>query len=98
MPEYSQAAVRDCLKSYMQSKGITYQMLADRLKLSVFTVNNYLSTTPIPAGTLHRIAIALDYPEELLRRGERYYGPDAYAALEARIKKLEEAVFSDLKD
>ena len=98
MPVFSQDAVRDCLKSFMQSKNITYQELADRLKLSVLTVNNYMSTTPIPAGTLHRIAAALEYPEELLRRGERYYGPDAFAALEARIKRLEEAVFSDIKD
>ena len=67
--------------------------LAEKLGLNVQTVNNYMSTKPMSAKTVGRIAAALEYPLELLLRGERYYGPAAYEALEERIRKLEEIVF-----
>lgn len=93
MPDISQNAVRDCIKSYLNSKGLTYRDLAEKLGLNVQTVNNYMSTKPMSAKTVGRIAAALEYPLELLLRGERYYGPAAYEALEERIRKLEEIVF-----
>ncbi len=93
MPNIDQRAVRDCIKSFLQTKGLSYQDLADRLNLKIQTVNNYMSTKPISPKTLGKIAKALDYPEELLLRGERYYGPDAYAELEKRVQELERIVF-----
>lgn len=93
MPDISQNAVRDCIKSYLNSKGLTYRDLAEKLGLNIQTVNNYMSTKPMSAKTVGRIAAALEYPLELLLRGERYYGPAAYEALEERIRKLEEIVF-----
>ena len=93
MPDISHNVVRDCIKSYLNSKGLTYRDLAEKLGLNVQTVNNYMSTKPMSAKTVGRIAAALEYPLELLLRGERYYGPAAYEALEERIRKLEEIVF-----
>ena len=92
MSEINQDAVRNCIKTYLQSQGLTYQNLADRLELSLGTVNNYMATKDISRKTLSRIADALGYPKELLLRGEPYYGPDAYSALEERVRLLEEAV------
>lgn len=94
MPIYSQDAVRDCIKSYLQSKRLTYQDLADLLGLKLPTVNNYMSKKDMSEKTVGRIAEVLGYPKELLFRGERYYGPDAYKALEERVRRLEEAVFA----
>ena len=93
MIEIPQDTVRDCIKSYLLSKGLSYQDLADRLNLKIQTVNNYMSTKPMSQKTIGKIATALDYPRELLIRGERYYGPDAYLELEKRVRELERAVF-----
>ena len=95
MPEVPQELVRECVKSYLQANGLTYQYLADKMGMSLQTINNYMSTQPLSEKTVGRIATALNYPRGLLLRGERYYGPDAYQALEERVKKLEEAVFKD---
>ena len=84
-----QNEVRNCIKAFMQAEGLTYQDLADRMQLSLQTVNNYMSTSPLTERTVGRIAKALNYPVELLMRGERYFGPNTYMDLEARIRKIE---------
>ena len=74
----------------MQAKRLTYQDLADKMGLSLQTVNNYMSTKPLTEKTIGKFATALDYPLDLLLRGERYFGPETYADLEARIRRLED--------
>ncbi len=61
--------------------------------VSLQTINNYMSTVPMSERTVGKKATALDYPVGMLLRGDRYYGPDPYKALEERIRKLEEKVF-----
>ncbi len=95
MPDFSQELVRECVKSYLQANGLSYQYLADRLGVSLQTINNYMSKTTMSEKTVARIATALDYPQGMLLRGERYYGPDAYKALEERVIRLEKAVFGE---
>ncbi len=95
MSELSQELVRECVKSYLQANGLSYQYLADQMGVSIQTINNYMSKTPMSEKTVAKIATALDYPRGMLLRGERYYGPDAYADLEKRVKKLEQAVFGN---
>lgn len=87
-----QNEVRNCIKSYMQAQKLTYQDLADRMGLSLQTVNNYMSTKALTEKTVGKFAAALEYPLDLLLRGERYFGPDTYADFETRLKKLEEEV------
>lgn len=103
--ELPQKEIRGCVKTHLKAKGMTYKDLADRMLLSERTVTNYLSTVRMSARTVKKISEALDYPFELLIRGEQYYGPDILArweekfqqlhsyckGLERRIKKLEQA-------
>ena len=95
MPEFSQDLVRECVKSYLQANGLSYKDLADKMGVSLQTINNYMSKTTMSEKTVARIATALDYPQGMLLRGERYYGPDAYKALEERVIRLEKAVFGE---
>ncbi len=93
MSEFSQESVRECVRSYLQANGLSYQYLADKMGVSLQTINNYMSTKPLSEKTVGKIATALDYPVGMLLRGDRYHGPDAYLALAERVRKLEEAVF-----
>ena len=81
MSETDQDAVRSCIRSYLMANGLTNNDLADRLGLSLNTVNNYLSTKHISERTLGKIAKVLDYPLALLRDVVKYYGPNAYEQL-----------------
>ena len=82
--------IRDCVKSYLKSRGMTYRELAERMQLTERTVTNYLSSIPMSAKTVRRISEALDYPYDLLIRGEQYVDPKTREGLEERLRKLEE--------
>ncbi len=95
--------IRECLKAYLKVKGMTYEDVADKLNMSLRTFTNYMCQKNISHNNLKRISEVLDYPYELLIRGEKYIGPDIYAywqdefqklrdycaGLEERIRKLE---------
>lgn len=93
MAEIPQEAVRNCIKAYLQANGLTNKDLADRLGITLPSLNNYMSTKPLSEKTIGKIASALNYPYDLLIRGERYLGTNAYQKLEERVRRLEEIVF-----
>ena len=89
--EQQLSQIRDCIRAYMTARGIAAEDLAPLMGYtSAQTINNYLSTKPISRKNLQKFSQALEYPYDLLVRGEPYYGPGAYAALEARVAALEE--------
>ena len=100
-----QSQIRDCIRAYITAKGITKEELAHSMGYSsAQTVHNYLSTKPLSERTIKKFSEALEYPYELLLKGEPYYGPGAYAALEARvaalegtIKRMQQALFGPTK-
>ena len=82
--------IRECVKAYLKVKGYTYKDLANRIQLTERTVTNYLSTVRMSARTVKKISEALDYPFELLIRGEQYYGPDILARWEEKFQQLQD--------
>ena len=92
MPEVSQDTIRDCIKSYLLSKGMTYKDLADRVGLSTQTVYNYMSKKVMSDQTIIKIAHALNYPVDMLMNGQRYYGANTVEELAERLNALEERV------
>ncbi len=100
MPELEQpftetqlSQIRDCIRGYMTAKGITAEDLAPLMGYTNSqTIHNYLSTKPISRKTLQKFSQSLEYPYDLLESGQAYYGPGAYAALEARVAALEDTI------
>jgi len=92
MPVVSQDAIRDCIRSFMQSKGLSNKDLAESMDLSTQTINNYLSKKDMSDKTIGKIAAALGYPTEMLLNGQRYYGTNTVDQLAERINALEQRV------
>ena len=82
--------IRECIKTHLKVKGYTYKELAGKLGITERSMTNYLSTTRMSPKTVRRIAEALDYPYELLVRGEQYYSPDTNAQWQERFQQLQD--------
>lgn len=87
-PEVQQK-IRLAVKKYLKSNGLTEPDLAQLMGLRPQSVINYLSTANITPKTVKKMAEALNYPYELLLRGEFYLGPNRIDDLERRIEVLE---------
>lgn len=88
-----QDAVRTCIKTYLHVNGLSYKDLADKSGYTLSYIGNSMSNFDITTRSLKRFAEALDYPYDMLLRGEQYYGKKGkLEELEERVAKLEETV------
>ncbi len=87
-----QDKVRNLLRRLMLEKGIDTQELSKKMKLSVGTVANYLSSVEIKPKTARKFADALNYPYDMLIRGESKISRGSYEELERRLDDLESKV------
>ena len=88
-----QDAVRNCIKTYLHVNGLSYKDLAEKSGYTLNYVRNSMSNFDITPRSLKRFADALEYPYDMLLRGEQYYGKKGkLEELEERVAKLEETV------
>ncbi len=93
MPEELQKAIRSCIRAYMKSQNISAEELAVKMNYkNPQAIHNYLSSKALSEKTVQKFAQALEYPYDLLIRGEFYPGPGAFMDLANRVRALEETI------
>ena len=90
--EIPQNAVRSCIKTYLHVNGMTYKDLAEKSGYTLNYISNCMSNFDITTKAIKKFSEALDYPYDLLVRGEQFYGTSALQKLEERMRKLEYTV------